>query len=286
MSLVIKDVSKKYKEKAAISDITLTFEPQKIYGLLGRNGAGKSTLLNIIANRNFSTSGTICLDNQPITDQEPQLNRIYLMSEDNLFPGNMKVHTIFKVTETFYGTFDWQLAEQMIIDFDVNQALSFRKLSTGYRSIVKLITALCVPCDYIFLDEPVLGLDATHRDLFYEYLLDSYGARSRTFIISTHLIEEIANIIEEVVFIDDGKVIQNDSTENILAQIRVIKGPQEIFTSFSDDLEILANQSFGGSMTAYVKWPFDVALPSEITVEKVSLQEYFIQLTKRKRGSI
>ncbi|MGC3362727.1 ABC transporter ATP-binding protein, partial [Enterococcus faecalis] len=74
---------------------------------------------------------------------------------------------IFKTSEGFYGSFDWTLAEQMLSDFDLDGKKTFKKLSTGYRSIAKLIVALSVPWEYIFLDEPVLGLDANHRELFY-----------------------------------------------------------------------------------------------------------------------
>lgn len=117
MSLEIKNITKDYKDKKALDTINITFEPNKIYGLLGRNGAGKSTLLNIINNRSVPTSGQVILDDDNVFDNETSLNNIYLMSEDNLFPSSMKVKDIFKISEQFYGSFDWELAEKMVTEF-------------------------------------------------------------------------------------------------------------------------------------------------------------------------
>ncbi len=157
MSLKIKEVSKIYGKNIILDNVSINIEPQKIYGLLGNNGAGKSTLLNIINNRIFSTTGKVELSGESIFDNEKSLNKIYLMSEDDLYPSKLKINSLFKLTEKFYGEFDWDLAHQMLEEFELNPSKHLNKLSTGYRSITKLIVALCVPCDYIFLDEPVLG---------------------------------------------------------------------------------------------------------------------------------
>lgn len=89
--------------------------------------------------------------------------------------------------------------------YELNVNKKVRALSTGYKSIFKLITALCLDVPYVIFDEPVLGLDANHRELFYRLLLESYQEKPRTIIIATHLIEEVANLIEEVVIIDRGQ---------------------------------------------------------------------------------
>ncbi|MGH2311078.1 ATP-binding cassette domain-containing protein, partial [Enterococcus faecalis] len=106
---------------------SITFEKETIYGLLGRNAAGKSTLLNIINNRSFATSGSVQLAGETVTDNETALNHIYLMSEDNLFPPQLKIKHIFKTTEGFYGAFDWSLAEQMLSDFGLDSKKTFKK---------------------------------------------------------------------------------------------------------------------------------------------------------------
>ncbi len=118
----------------------------------------------------------------------------------------------------------WSLAEQMLSDFDLDGKKTFKKLSTGYRSIARLIVALSVPCEYIFLDEPLLGLDANHWELFYTYCI-KYQERPRTFVISTHLIEEIANLLEDIIIIDQG-IVRAESIETILKNGRIVSGPK------------------------------------------------------------
>lgn len=177
-------LTKQFSKQTVLDDISLTIEPETIYGLLGRNGAGKSTLFNIITNRLPYTSGEVTIEGQSIDNNDRVLNRIYLMSENNLYQPRMRVNNIFKLTGQLYQGFDQQLADHLAEQFELNLHTRFNKLSTGYRSIMKLIIALCVDVDYVILDEPTLGLDANHRELFYSALLDSYAQHPRTFVIS------------------------------------------------------------------------------------------------------
>lgn len=282
MSLEIKNITKDYKDKKALDTINITFEPNKIYGLLGRNGAGKSTLLNIINNRSVPTSGQVILDDDNVFDNETSLNNIYLMSEDNLFPSSMKVKDIFKISEQFYGSFDWELAEKMVTEFELSPKMTFKKLSTGYRSIAKLITALCVPCDYIFLDEPVLGLDAAHRELFYGFLIETYDARARTFIISTHLIEEITNLLERVIIIDKGQVAVTEDISTILETSFTLSGPKTSVLAAVKDTKILGQEELGDFISVHITGQLPDNFSNDISVSPLNLQNYFVQLTKRK----
>ncbi|MDT2830672.1 ABC transporter ATP-binding protein [Vagococcus carniphilus] len=282
MKLEVQSVNKTYKDKEALSNVSIIFKEQTIYGLLGRNGAGKSTLLNIINNRSFPSSGDILLDNTRVTDNEELLNHVYLMSEDNLFPSSMKVKEMFKISEEFYGSFDWDLANRLTDLFELNQKTTFKKLSTGYRSIAKLITALCVPCDYIFLDEPVLGLDAGHRELFYESLIETFENRPRTFIISTHLIEEITNLLESVIILDQGEVTLQKDVETILQENYTLSGPRDIISDFTKELNIIGKEELGDFVSVHVSGISPETLPTGVRLTPLSLQNYFVQLTKRK----
>ena len=282
MSLEIKNLNKTYKDKQALTNLNITFEANTIYGLLGRNGAGKSTLLNIINNRSLPSTGSVLLNGENIIDNEALLNQIYLMSEDNLFPSSMKVKDMFKISEQFYGNFDWPLSERMIEAFELNPKTSLKKLSTGYRSIAKLITALCVPCHYIFLDEPVLGLDAAHRDLFYTFLVETYEERMRSFIISTHLIEEITTLLENVVVINRGEVQVASDIETLLQHNFTLSGPKKVVTEFARDFEIIGQDELGDLIHLHVSGKIPQELPTGISLSPLNLQNYFVQLTKRK----
>lgn len=282
MSLAVQNIQKSYRKQQILKDIRVDFKPETIYGLLGRNGAGKSTLLNVISARIFANEGSVTLDGQNLIENEVLQNRIFLMSEDNLYTKSLKVKEIFKITESFYGGFDWNLANRLADAFQLKQKLAFRKLSTGYRSILKLIVALSVPADYIFLDEPVLGLDANHRDLFYRTLIETYSERPRTFVISTHLIEEIANLIEEVVIIENGQIIEQVSAEVIKTSNVKISGAKDVVTQFTNGMDIIGQDELGGLVTYYVKdYPLQ-NVPAGLTVSPLNLQDYFVQITKRK----
>lgn len=283
MSLKIKEVSKIYGKNIILDNVSINIEPQKIYGLLGNNGAGKSTLLNIINNRIFSTTGKVELSGESIFDNEKSLNKIYLMSEDDLYPSKLKINSLFKLTEKFYGEFDWDLAHQMLEEFELNPSKHLNKLSTGYRSIAKLIVALCVPCDYIFLDEPVLGLDANHREMFYNFLLDTYQERLRTFVISTHLIEEIFNLLERVIILDKGKIIDDNELEQLLYEAYVLSGPANEIEDLLKDVQVLDKEVLGGATTVYIKGHITRKSLGNIKVTPMNLQDYFKKVTSRKK---
>lgn len=285
MNLKLHKVTKVYGRKIVLDDISMEVKPHTIYGLLGNNGAGKSTLLNIINNRTRCTMGQVYLRGEVLINNEKLQNKIYLMGEDNLYPSGMKIETLFKWTEEFYGKFDWQLAHRMLEDFSISSFNKMNKLSTGYRSIVKLIVALCVPCDYIFLDEPVLGLDVNHREMFYDYLLETYQSRLRTFVISTHLIEEISNLLEYVIILDQGKVISTESTEEILKEAYVLHGSNEQINYLISDTQVLEKIALGGATTAYIKGNISRKNVRNVKIVSMTLQDYFKKITNGERVS-
>lgn len=281
MSLAVQNIQKTYRNQQVLKDIRIEFKPEKIYGLLGRNGAGKSTLLNVITTRIFADSGSVTLDGRNLVGDEKLQNRIFLMSEDNLYPNGMKVKDILKTTEKFYGAFDWELANHLCEAFRLNKKLSFKKLSTGYRSILKLIIALSVPVDYVFLDEPILGLDASHRDLFYRTLIESYSDNPRTFVISTHLIEEVSNLIEEFIIIDNGTVIEQKSAEAIKKSGVTISGAKALVEEFTKDMDVIGKDELGGLVSFYISDYQGKEVPNGISVTSLNLQAYFVQVTQR-----
>ena len=281
MSLAIQHIEKSYRNQQVLTDIQIDFQPETLYGLLGRNGAGKSTLLNVINSRIFADKGSITLDGENLIENEALQNRVFLTSEDNLYPKSIKVNQVLKLTEAFYGGFDWVFANHLIKAFKLNPKLSFKKLSTGYRSILKLIIALCVPVDYIFLDEPILGLDASHRDLFYRALIETYSERPRTFVISTHLIEEVANLISEFIIIDGGRVIEQKSAEDIQQSGATVSRAKELVEDFIQGMNIIGMDRLGSLVSYYIKDYQQQEVPDGISISPLNLQAYFVKLTQR-----
>ncbi|KRM13501.1 ABC transporter ATP-binding protein [Paucilactobacillus suebicus] len=280
-TLHVNDVSMHFGKENVLSNVNMTIEPGKIYGLLGRNGAGKSTLLNIITNRIFPSSGSIKMGDDSVIENDDALTKMYLMSEVNMYAERLKVQKIFELAEMSYGDFDWQLAHDLTAKFQLKLDTKFGRLSTGYHSIVKLITALCVPVDYVLLDEPVLGLDANHRELFYQELLASYEAKPRTFLISTHLIEEVANIVEHVFILDQGRIVHDDDVEDLVAHSYSITGPQKSVQEYSAGLNIIGQQKLGNLMSVSVYGDLDETrvIPDSVTIDHLDLQQLFVNLT-------
>lgn len=278
--IAVNSVSKTFGNVTALHDVTLDFEEKKIYGLLGRNGAGKSTLLNAITNRIFADSGTITVDGETAAENDRAQRKIYLMSEKSYYPETFKVSAVFKWTKEFYGGFDMEEAARLAELFKLNTNKKVSKLSTGYSSIFKIITALCVDVPYIFLDEPVLGLDANHRDLFYKLLLESYTENPRTFIISTHLIEEVSKIIEEIIIIKDGSIIENRTTEELLALGYTVTGPAAAVDAYAAGKQTIGEDVLGGLKNVYILGKLDRSrVPANLETSVLDLQKLFIQLT-------
>ncbi|WP_303871728.1 ABC transporter ATP-binding protein [Acetobacterium wieringae] len=276
----INDVSKTFGDTLALNQVSLTFGPHKIYGLLGRNGAGKSTLLNIITNRLFADSGQVTIDGLPSIENDPAQNKVYLMSEKNLYPESMTCDEAFKWTKQFFKDFDLDYALNLAKQFKLNTKKKIRSLSTGYTSIFKIIIALSVNTPYVLFDEPVLGLDANHREMFYRLLIERYSDNPFTAIISTHLIDEIANLLEYVMIIKNGEIMVNESCETLLSKGYAVTGTITQVDAFIADKEVIGTDVLGGLKTATIIGSINKStVPDWIEITNLDLQKLFIKLT-------
>lgn len=276
----VKNVTKQFGTTTALDNVSLRFEQNKIYGLLGRNGAGKSTLLNIITNKLFATSGNVTIDGEHVQENDKALAKVYCMSEQDLYPETMKIKEVFKWSKEFYPNMDMDYAAKLAQKFSLNLNKKVKALSTGYNSIFKIIVALSCNAPVILLDEPVLGLDANFRDLFYRELLTNYSENPRTIVISTHLIEEAADVIEDVVIIKEGKIIMQDTVQSVLSNGYTVTGPAQAVDSFVQGKHVLGSDTLGGMKSVYLMEPLEQGnVPEGVEVSKMKLQNLFIHLT-------
>ncbi|MDF2685244.1 MAG: ABC-type multidrug transport system, ATPase component [Clostridia bacterium] len=279
-TIEIKNITKRFNNVLAVDNISAIIEENKIYGLLGRNGAGKSTLLKMITNNIFPTSGEIFIDGDPVLENDRTLSKVYCMTEKNLYPERMKIKDSFKWSKEFYPNFNMDYAKGLSEKFALKLNKNIRELSTGYSSIFKVIIALSCNAPIILLDEPLLGLDANHRDLFYKELLQNYLESPKTFVISTHLIEEASDIISEVMILDNGKVILNDNIDNINEKGYTISGKASSIDNFITGKNVIGIDTLGGLKTAYIFGNLDKkTITPDIEVSKLNLQKLFIKLT-------
>lgn len=208
--LEYKNVSKKFGTKEVLKDVNLKIESSRIVGLLGKNGSGKSTLFKLINDLLTPTTGEILIDEKHIS---PETKKIvsYLPERSYLDP-SMKVSDCIKYFEDFYADFDREKAESLLVDLQLDKGMRLSKMSKGMREKVQLVLVMSRNAKLYVLDEPLGGVDPASRDYILSTILKNFNKDS-TLLISTHMIADIEKILDEVVFIDDGKIVLHESTD-------------------------------------------------------------------------
>jgi len=280
MTIQINNLNKGFGQTQALDNVSLCFGDQKIYGLLGNNGAGKTTLFNIITNRLFADSGHVLVDGESVTNNENVLSQIYMLSEKNYYPEDMTVKDALYWAAHFYPGFDNKFARNLANRFQLPLKKRIDALSTGYETIFKIVIALSSNAPFLLLDEPVLGLDAGHRDMFYKLLIERYSQNPCTIVVSTHLIAEVANIIEHCVIIKNGKIIKDAPCEDLLNCGYSVSGSAALVDEYIKQKDIMFFSNLGGLKTASINGatPDMYSRPSGLEFGRLNLQEYFIHL--------
>lgn len=282
----VKNVSKNYGEKKVLDYISIEFEENKIYGLLGRNGAGKTTLLNLITDRISLDVGKITIDDEDVYENDMALEKVYYMTEKNLYPDDYKIKDVFKWTKVFYQNFDNEYALQLSRKFDIDVNKKIKNLSTGYNTVCKIITTLASGAEILIFDEPVLGLDANHREIFYKELMKNYIEQPKTIILSTHIIEEVSNLLEKVIIIKNSKIITSDNCDELLEKSYTVSGLSQNVDKFikskkavnSEEIAAFKEVTILGKLNSEDKILADQL---ELKFSKVQLQKLFIYLTEK-----
>ena len=207
--LKAKGITKKYGTKEVLHGIDLTLEKGKIYGLIGRNGAGKTTLLSILTSQNPATEGSVTFDEMQVWENPEALKHLCFSRELNQLQGSnanaMKVKEYLWAAATFFPYWDKEMAQKLVDIFKLDVKQKISKLSKGMCSMVTIIVGLASKAEFTIFDEPVAGLDVVAREKFYEILVEEFMETKRTFVVSTHIIEEASDIFEEVILLDKGK---------------------------------------------------------------------------------
>lgn len=282
--LECKGIIKKYKDKTALKGIDLTIEKGKIYGMIGRNGAGKTTLLSIMTSQVRPTEGEVSLDGEAVWENRKALERMCFSRELNpvsmMGPNNMKVKEYLRTASIYFPNWDKDMADMLVKKFELDTKQRISRLSKGMMSMVTIIVALASKSEYTFLDEPVAGLDVVAREQFYKLLLDEYNETGRTFIISTHIIEEAADIFEEVIIINHGEVLLKENTQHLLERACHVSGRADVVDEAIKGNEVHGVENMGRSKGATVLMESGnrIDSTSELSVQPVSLQNLFVAL--------
>ena len=285
MKIEVKGLTKNYGEKLALDDISFTLDGPKIYGLLGRNGAGKTTFMDILSGQILANSGEILVDGENPFDNQKLTESICLIKEGNNFNKDLKVKHVLKIYSLFYPNWDPELAEALIMEFNLPQNAKVKVLSKGMESALGITVGLASKAPITIFDEPYIGLDAPSRKRFYEVMLEEYQEEKRIIIFSTHLIDEVSLLFEEVLILQEGKLVLHEETENLREHIVSVSGPVVEVETYIAGKETINTRELAGMMTAYVYGEKEEALQHGLDVEGVPIQDLMIYLTERKRGA-
>ncbi len=268
-------VTKEYGSTTAINRISLQIPAQAIYCLLGRNGAGKTTLMKMLAGHIGATQGSITVNGESVSPGKMPDSVNYIESGSSQF--NMKVSQLIDTAAELQEDFDRTFALEMADRLELSANKKFRQLSFGMKTMLTTIITLANNSKVILLDEPVLGFDAIMRDQFNTLLLESYHAHPRVIIVSTHLIDEIARVTEQLIIIDKGKILLQAGIEDIDEKAYTLSGPADAVLPLLEGLNCIGQTRAGSVMSADI-YDKRIDPPQGVGIDRLSLQDFFIKI--------
>lgn len=292
--ITLRHVTKSFGTTEVLTDVCATLAPGRIYGLLGANGTGKTTLLACIAGHTFASGGEIRIDGRDPREHAPTLSRLCFVREDQAYNDAFTVADILAVMPAFYPDWDLETATRLVRRFRLPWRTRSKKLSRGQRSALAIVLALASGAAYTFLDEPYLGLDPTARGIFYDELLAAYAASHdraddprpgrvaapapRTFVMSTHLIDEAADLMEEVLVLDRGEIVLQADVDDARRTAFVARGLDAEVKALGVGRELLSSRRLGGITSATIRGELSAqdrrrANEARVSIEPASLQE-------------
>ena len=206
------DVNKNFGNKKVLKNINLKIPRGKIIGLLGKNGMGKSTLIKLVNDLLTPTSGTILVNGKEIGVESKKI--ISYLPERTYLDKSMSVEKVLEYFSDFYDDFDSKKARKLLRDLDLDITQKLSKMSKGMQEKVQLVLVMSRKADLYILDEPLGGVDPATRDYILDTILSNFN-EGASVIISTHLIADIERILDEVIFIDKGKIVLQSNTDEL-----------------------------------------------------------------------
>ena len=280
----VSGLTKRFGNFTAVNDVSFTVEHHRIYGLLGRNGAGKTTIMQLLTGQDFASEGSVRVFGETPVENAKVLRNVCFIKESQKYPDDFYVKHVFKSAPWFFENWDQEFAERLIEDFRLPTNRRIKKLSRGQLSSVGVIVGLASRAPLTFFDEPYLGLDAVARQVFYDRLLEDYSEHPRTVILSTHLIDEVSNLLEHVLVIDEGRIIIDSPADELRGTVTNVVGAKSAVNAFVAKREVLHREGIGGlaSVTIGALSAADktAAQKAGLELSPVSLQQLIVRKTK------
>ena len=287
----VENLTRRFGKTVALDGLSFIVAPGQIVGLLGRNGAGKSTLLRIVSGQLRQTAGTAELFGQPVHSGAAALGRLCLIGDTPDFGGLKNARELFTVCAGLFPRWDGEYALRLAGRFGLPLAKKLKGFSRGMQTALLLSVGLASGAELTVFDEPSLGLDAVMRERFYdELLLARQADAGRTFLLSTHLIDEVARTLDYAVMIDAGQLMCGGTAEELTRLYLSVSGAPESVREETQGLTVLKEEEIAGSLVRYLRLntPEDARRILEggrVQAAHMSLQKLFVFLTEEKEAA-
>lgn len=287
--LQINSVSRAFGKTQALKNLSVTIPRGKIVGLLGRNGAGKSTLLRIVGGMLRPSGGSVTIADQAVWDHAKALGMLCIIGDTPDFGKLSKIKDLFYVCAGLFPAWDQALALTLIKRFDLPLNRRMKTFSRGMQTSVMLTVGLASSAPLTIIDEPSLGLDAVMRERFYDLLIDEKQKNpERTFLISTHLIDEVTRFLDYAVMIDDGKLLCEGTVDALQEGTLSISGDAAAVIELTDGTDLLKQEELAGTLVRHVRlsaaqmeW---IRQDKRVRTAPIGLQRLFVFLTEEKEA--
>lgn len=285
-------LTKVYGSVKALDDLTFRIEENTITGLIGRNGAGKTTLLKIIAGFLRPTYGDITVFTENPFDNLKVSSNLILVDDQMPLPGFLSLADLMEAASSFYENWDWEIARGLFEYFSFKPDQLYKTLSKGKKSTFNMILGIAAHCPLTIFDEPTTGMDAAVRKDFYRALLKDYIAYPRTIILSSHLLNEVEDILEDVLLIHNGHKHLHLPVTDLKEYAVGLRGKSTIVNEFARGKEILFEENVGkDSSYLVVRNDFSEADLQQMKLKGVELSgvatdDLCVYLTSNRKGGI
>ncbi|WP_339196863.1 ABC transporter ATP-binding protein [Solibacillus sp. FSL R5-0449] len=283
--IVCERVEKRYGRKTILTQVSFEITEPKIIGLIGRNGVGKSTLLKILAGHVKTSGGIIeVVEKRPFQNLTVAANTIFI--EDAMtFPSVMNLQEILESGKRFYKNFATELAFELLKFSRISEKNHHHHLSKGQKAVFNLIYGIASRCAITLLDEPMNGMDETIRDDMYRVILKDFMAYPRIMIISSHYLNEMEHLIEDILLLHEGQVELFAPVEEVQQLAVKLVGQKENVQPALKEYELLATYENGPIYEAIVK-NSELPLPDGVRMQSLSASDVCKALTTSKGGSV
>lgn len=290
-TVTLRDVTKKYRSLTILDKVNLDIRESVITGVAGRNGAGKTTLLKMIAGFMKESSGELrVFGERPFNSLSVSANMIFI---DDLmgFPDSLTLGDILVECERFYANWDGELAKRLLEYFSLPLILNHRVLSKGKRSTFNAVVGIAARCPLTMFDEPITGMDSAARRDFYRALLKDYIAHPRTILLSSHHVEEMEDILEDILLIDGKGIGFHGPITELQEKFLLLQGKLEVLEKYANKYAVIHRSSAGPISEWIVDSEHTEAELKElkqagIRISAVSASNAYLAMTGQTRGGV